>query len=154
MIMKFYVPGVPVEKRIQARVMGATGARKFVQFYNPKARETESVKYLLTRTIYSRLAPGRRYEIYGGPCEIRCLFNMPIPKSYPKSKRALIMAGKLQHVKKPDTSNLVKFIEDCLVGVVIVDDRQVINITAAKRYSDAPGTVIIIETLGGVHNDL
>ena len=145
MIMKFYIPGVPVEKRIQARVMISKTGKKFVSFYNPKLREQDAVRFLLRRTIYDNSRIG--YGIYNTPIELKLLFNMPIPKSYTKRKLVQIADGDLQHVKRPDLANLIKFIEDCLVELVMIDDRQVINITASKRYAVDPGTVIIVETL-------
>ena len=145
MIMKFYVPGIPVEKRIQARVMSSKSGKSFVSFYNPKLREQDAVRFLLRRTIYDNSQIG--YGIYNTPIELKLLFNMPIPKSYTKKKLVQIANGALQHVKRPDLANLVKFIEDCLVGMVMIDDRQVTNITAKKQYAIDPGTVIIVETL-------
>jgi Holliday junction resolvase RusA-like endonuclease len=149
MIMKFYIPGVPLEKRIQARPLRSkkNPGKWYVQFYNPRLKEMDIVKNHLTRQIYQNSAIG--YGIYACAVELRLLFNMPIPKSYTKKKLVAIASGELQHVKIPDCSNLVKFIEDCLKEVVLVDDRQVVSITAKRQYAIEPGTVVIVETIGG-----
>ena len=147
MIMKFYIPGVPLEKRIQARPMKTKTGKDYIHFYNPRLKEMDVVKNHLTRQIYQNSDAG--YGIYACAVELRLLFNMPIPKSYTKKKLVAIANGDLQHVKIPDCSNLVKFIEDCLKEVVLVDDRQVVSITARKQFATEPGTVLIVETVGG-----
>lgn len=55
-----------------------------------------------------------------------------------------MLAGIIQHTKKPDTTNLVKFAEDTLKTIVIEDDSQVFRLTASKIYSETPKTVIKI----------
>ena len=53
-------------------------------------------------------------SIYGA-VRLSFIFNMPIPKSYSEKKRQSLI-GKY-HTKRPDTSNLIKFTEDCLKGM-------------------------------------
>lgn len=72
---------------------------------------------------------------------LRCMFYMPIPKSTSKKKRAEM----LYHLKKPDLDNLVKFVKDCLNGVLWRDDSQVSELFAGKIYSDNPRTEIWVE---------
>ncbi len=65
---------------------------------------------------------------------------MPIPASMPKKK----LKADVQHTKKPDLDNLIKFVKDCANGVLWHDDSQVNNIQASKLYSVSPSTVIIL----------
>lgn len=74
-------------------------------------------------------------------------FNMPVPASYSAKKKASLLANRFSCTKKPDNSNLVKFMEDCLKGIVIVDDAQVVELVARKQYSAHARTVINITTL-------
>lgn len=58
----------------------------------------------------------------------------PVPKSWPKSKRKLALAGDLVPVVKPDLDNVVKLALDALNGVAYEDDAQVAAIGALKAY--------------------
>lgn len=80
-----------------------------------------------------------------GPTLIEFHFFMPIPSSLSKKKKVGLVNK--PHTKTPDTSNLIKFSEDCLKGVVIEDDRQVCQIFAKKFYSENPKTVICVYKL-------
>lgn len=46
------------------------------------------------------------------------------------------------HLKRPDTTNLNKQMEDILTGIVYIDDKQVIEISGKKRYGTTVGTKI------------
>lgn len=72
-------------------------------------------------------------------------YHMPIPKSYSR-KRALECVGEY-HIKKPDLSNLIKFTEDALNGMVWEDDSIISHIEAKKFYSETPKTVFKIESI-------
>ena len=59
--------------------------------------------------------------------------------------------GELFPMKKPDLSNLLKMIEDCLTACGFwLDDSQVVKyISPAKKYASIPGwniTIIEVET--------
>ena len=69
---------------------------------------------------------------------------MPIPESTSKIRRSAMLNRQLHHIKKPDTTNLQKFAEDVLSGIVFEDDRQVVWITSKKIYSEKPRTVITV----------
>lgn len=69
-----------------------------------------------------------------GPVELVLSFRMPRPKS----------VKRLDHTVKPDTSKLVRAVEDALSGVAYVDDAQVVRLTASKHYVDGgdPGVMV------------
>lgn len=84
-------------------------------------------------------------KVHEIPIALTLTFFMPIPKSYSKKKRDLIMRGELYHIKKPDIDNLTAFILNCMTGIVYKDDAQVYSITAEKKFSDNPRTEIVIQ---------
>ena len=59
----------------------------------------------------------------------------------------------LHHMKKPDVSNMIKFLEDCLKKTVFEDDNQVYEIVARKVYSEQPRSEIIVYPNRGNYYD-
>ena len=118
---------------------------KFVSTYNPQ--ETEAGKFALS--VMAQLPEG--FKPFNGPLAMSCLFCLPIPKSSEKKRRAML-AGEILHTKRPDCSNYLKFIEDCMNGVVWLDDSQIVQISAEKCYAEIPRTVIVIKELSNNQN--
>lgn len=81
------------------------------------------------------------------PVALKLTFHMKIPESLSLKKREELTSRHCPHAKKPDLSNLIKFIEDCLKGIVIKDDNQVSIILGEKRYAEHPKTLIEITPL-------
>lgn len=95
-----------------------------------------------------------REEPLGCAVSIDLTFYLPIPKSASKPKQRQMLNGVMHHISKPDIDNLQKFVLDCLNGIVIEDDRRVIEIRARKIYSTKPGTLIRIMPVRAEHNEL
>jgi Holliday junction resolvase RusA-like endonuclease len=82
------------------------------------------------------------------PVRLEFIFYMPLPKGAKKSLVDQVQSGEVvYHDKRPDCTNLIKFAEDCLIGVVIKDDNQVVQTQAKKLYSMEPRTVIEVEEI-------
>jgi len=81
------------------------------------------------------------------PVALKIQFHMPVPKSYSKAKRQQALDGLLLPAKKPDIDNLIKAVMDALNGYAWLDDNQVVQVSAMKRYSEAPG--VWIQVLDG-----
>ncbi len=81
-------------------------------------------------------------------CEV--LAYLPVPQSFSQKKRAAALAGELRPVVKPDVDNYVKSALDGLNSIVFVDDKQVVELYAAKRYCERPRLEIIVTQLGVV----
>ena len=137
MSLKLTVAGKPIA---QARPRFVRRG-KFVSTYNPQ--ETEAGRFALS--VMAQLPEGfKRIE---GPVEMNCIFDMPIPSSTSKKNREAMVRGGIMHTKKPDLDNLVKFCKDCLKNIVWVDDSQVVQLIATKRYSELGLTQIYINDL-------
>lgn len=54
------------------------------------------------------------------------------------------MQGDVPHCKKPDIDNYLKYILDCMSGIVFKDDAQVWSISAKKVYGVEPCTEIFV----------
>lgn len=105
--------------------------------FNPRYKEREAYQWYI------------RQQYRGEPIEgaVAIFYNLylPIPKSISKKLRASILAGEVMHTKRPDKTNCEKFIEDCLKGIVIVDDNQVWKCIVMKFYDEKPRVNILIE---------
>lgn len=83
-------------------------------------------------------------ELWYGPISLTITFFMKLPAN-PKAKRTL--EEQHYHKCKPDTSNLIKFIEDAAIGVLFDDDCIVSQISASKVYDITPRTELLIKGL-------
>ena len=75
---------------------------------------------------------------------LKARFYMPIPKSMPKKKLELALAGLLKPTTKPDLDNLIKLVKDALNGIYWRDDSLIVSETSDKYYSVMPRTEIEI----------
>jgi Holliday junction resolvase RusA-like endonuclease len=152
-MIRFTVPGAPVGKgrhRSQPLMRGGkpvigAGGRPIVTSHTPE----KTVAYEGLVAHEGRIAMRGR-SLIAGPVEMMLHIACAVPKSASKRARADMLAGRIRPTKKPDTSNVLKAIEDGLNGVVWVDDVQVVEHVISKRYAEVPGVTVEIEELEGV----
>lgn len=87
---------------------------------------------------------------YTGPVieksvKVEYVFSFVIPKGFTKAQVQRIVDGNDYFNKRPDTSNMVKFFDDCLIDTVIKDDSLIVECKIKKRYSSRQGTLVMIE---------
>ena len=82
------------------------------------------------------------------PLYLEAIFYMPIPKSVPKWLRERMMTEQVYHTKKPDTSNILKSVEDAIIGIAYKDDAQIACECTKKVYSERPRVEVTIFALG------
>jgi crossover junction endodeoxyribonuclease RusA len=73
--------------------------------------------------------PAADRQVLTGPVRLTIAFYLPRPKSLPKRVQAC--------TKAPDTSKLVRALEDALTRIVYHDDAQVVELVAGKFYAAA-----------------
>lgn len=90
-----------------------------------------------------------------GPLTVAVTALLPIPKSETIARKKLMHDDLIRPTKKPDIDNIVKAVLDALNGVAWVDDKQICELTAAKRYADSndTGLVVSIITTGSEAQD-
>jgi len=104
---------------------------KFGHVYTtPKTRAYEN--------IVKSTAIDNRVPCITTALRVELIIYKSIPKSFSKKKRELANEGKIYPVVKPDIDNYVKAVSDGLNGVLFVDDKQIVDFRAVKRYSDRP----------------
>ena len=138
------IPGVPIAQR---RPRFARRG-KFVVTYSDQA--TEAGKFLLEAR---RQAHGVFLE---GPLSLEVICVFPRPKSHfgtGKNADKLKASAPEDHTKKPDCTNLCKFVEDCLNDEVYKDDSQICVVRIRKVYAEdgcQPYTWIKLTELEGL----
>lgn len=134
-MLKLRFPLVPNPK--QSVKIGKNG-----RFFQPK--EITEYKNTLKTLAISQLEVG--FKPISTPVIIEYKFAFPFPKGTPK--RVLTEykeSGNIYRAKRPDIDNLQKAINDALNGTVILDDSQIVGVTAYKFYSDTPRTEVKIK---------
>jgi Holliday junction resolvase RusA-like endonuclease len=102
--------------------------------FNPKYKEREAFQYYIRQQYKDKPIEGAVIIYFQ--------FQMPIPKSFAKKKKLMASNRELAHTKKPDCTNMQKFTEDCLKGILFIDDSQVVGISSSKFYSEIPQVMI------------
>src|SRR5579859_7626013 len=123
------IPGIPIPWKSHA----GYGRRS----YNPRFKEKQFAQYYI-KEQWEEFAIG----IITGAVAVHFLFHMPIPTSTSKKKKVEMLDGTIPHTKRPDCTNMQKFYEDCLKGIVILDDSLVKSVSSDKIYSEEPRTTI------------
>lgn len=107
--------------------------------FDKRSKEKDHARKLL-RECY-------KGDLIAYPIKLKIEFYLPIPKNTSKSAKEAMELKKIPHQKKPDLTNLIKFAEDMLKGIVIVDDNLVSKIVAQKFYSFEPRTIFTISAI-------
>lgn len=126
MEISFIVPGQPFAWKRPA-------SKGKMRFTPPKMRAYERlVGFLALNAVRGFNAP------WAGPMMLSVVFTMKTPKR-----------GKshgMPHLSDPDLSNLIKIIEDGMIGVVYKDDNQIAYISASKVYGEKPNVHVIVRS--------
>lgn len=132
MTIKFIIPGDPQGK---ARPRFANG-----HAYTPeKTREYEQLIALMYWTSAAKYTfPADT------PLSAKIVVHKRIAKSATKAKREQMLNGTERPMTKPDADNIAKCILDALNGVAYPDDRQIVDLSVTKYYSDNPCVIVEI----------
>lgn len=116
-----------------------------------KAQKSRDYESLVREIAMLSMNKGKPME---GQLKITADFYLAIPKSMPKWIIPMAAYGVARPTKKPDTSNLLKAVEDGMNGIVYADDSQIVEAVANKFYSDNPRVEIEVEVIGYDINQL
>lgn len=123
--MNIFIPWKPLPLQ---RARGRSVGRR-IMFYDSQAKEKQAFADLVKSELRRSVFP-----VYNAD-EILCVsltFTLPCPKSRKPGR----------HGSRPDLSNLIKFVEDALNGVLWKDDAQIAYLQSSKWYSDQEGVRI------------
>ena len=112
----------------------------FVQTYTPD--KTRNYEALLKEAAIEAMGSSEPLET---PVSLYLYIRVPIPKSFSKKMVQECLNGLEQPMKKPDSSNVLKSVEDAMNGVVYRDDCQIINHHITRVYSTLAGVDICVK---------
>lgn len=133
------------ERKITLRIEGDLIAWKTHRGYgrrsfNPLYKEREYVQWQIKKQL-------DHHVVLSLPVRCSYTFYFPIQTSSSKSVTQKKLSGAILPVTRPDLTNLVKFYEDCLKGIVFTDDSQVTECFSQKMYSIKSLVVIEISKI-------
>lgn len=135
-IVTFNVEGNPVPKARARHILHGTRLRT----YTPE--KTRSYETLIKESAKQAMGSSEPLET---PVSLYLYIRVPIPKSCTKKRLEAIQNGSEKPIRKPDSSNILKSVEDGMNGVVYKDDSQIVNIHVAKVYSSQAGVDICVK---------
>lgn len=134
------IPGKPVAKKTHRTCVKVHWKNQTYKRWNrsPQREEADSLSHWM-RANYD--GPLIEHGVF-----ISFEFFMVIPTRWRKELKEKARNGLLHHVMKPDASNLAKYYEDCMKGVILKDDCQVIWLSPVKHFAknNDPRTEILI----------
>lgn len=125
--MKYVVPGTPVPLQ---RPRYGVGPRPFDAQKHQKLEFKNCVE-----------SQHGNLPFYTNPIQLIAFFYFMIPKTSATRAEELMNTP---HTFRPDTSNLIKFVEDSIEGIVYRDDSIVYLAFGMKLWSDVARTEFVI----------
>lgn len=89
-------------------------------------------------------------ELLTGPLVLEVRFFFVRPKSHygsGKNARVLKPSAPTYPATRPDTTKLLRALEDALTGVLWRDDAQIVYQFAAKGFAQFPGAAVVLYTI-------
>jgi len=116
----------------------------FVSTYTPQKTKT----YEDEIRMMAKAAMGAS-EPLDTPVTVAIYIRVGIPASYSKQKRKDALSGVLKPTKKPDLDNVAKCHLDAIQGIIIFDDKLVVNLHVTKVYAETAAVEVMVkEDLG------
>lgn len=121
--------------------MGKQRARTTRQGHHYTPAKTVNYETLISQLFIEKYFGHKPLD---GAVKIKIDAYFTIPKSASKKKKEAMITGAIRPTKKPDCDNIAKIICDALNGLAYLDDKQIVELTVNKFYSDIPRVVVAI----------
>ena len=142
MNISFFVEGLPrpagSKRAFAIKKGGVFTGRVAVADDNPKSKDWKCDVRNQARLAY----PGAPVD---GPLKLLLVFTLPRPKNHfrsGKNANALRESAPMFPATRPDTTKLIRAVEDALTGILWKDDAQITAQVALKRYGTPIGVRI------------
>ena len=129
----------PLRHKDGSPVIGKNGRQvTVVSDANPKVKDWRVAVVAAAREVY-------RGPLLDEPLSLRVLFRFPRLKGHFRSNGLLRSSAPPYPASRPDTTKLVRALEDALKGVLWRDDDRVVEQWAAKVYGEPAGAIVVVE---------
>lgn len=91
------------------------------------------------------LSYGNSFVPLEGQLRASIVAYFSIPKSKSNKIKAMMAAGEVRPVKKPDGDNIIKIVTDALNKLAYHDDSQLVDISVSKFYSENARVEVLIQ---------
>ena len=118
---------------------------RFGHKYTPKdvKQYARDIQY----SFYAKYPTWLPSFLYQKPLKVEIQVYKKISKSFSKTIKQKAITGEIRPLVKPDCDNISKNILDALNGVVYPDDKQIVELTVKKFYSESDYVKIKIEDI-------
>jgi Holliday junction resolvase RusA-like endonuclease len=139
--VKFFIRCIPPKTTHQSAMrLVALKGHGVRAFKSQKGKQVEN-------DLINLLAPHVPDKPFTGPVSLKVSWVWPWRKGDSKKVRA---KKAIPYTSRPDLSNLVKMLEDCMTRLAYWnDDAQVAELEIRKALGDEPGIGIRIQTIDG-----
>lgn len=110
-----------------------TRVGQYVRTYTPK--NTQAYEKQI-RDCFMEQCSG--WKIADRPIGVIVMAYFPVPKGTSKIKRDEMIGGLIRPTVKPDGDNILKAVLDALDGAAFYNDKQVVDMSVQKWYSEEP----------------
>jgi len=142
--ISFFAPGIPAPGGSK-RAFIVKGRAVLTDAGGAKTKNWRSVVAMAAHTAMNGSPP------LTGPVSLRVIFLMPRPKAHFRKDGSLKPKAPEVCSKRPDTTKLLRAVEDAMNGIVWKDDSLVVKQYAEKLYQSlefpSPGALITIEEI-------
>jgi len=127
-------PPIPAARPRVCRIGGTSVA------YDPQKRQKQDIQKEILHQL-SSMPQFRSEKAQADAFDVKMSFHLPISKSATKAQKNEKLWG-IAETQRPDCSNLAKFYEDCMNGIVYKDDSMIESLSVSKKFSETPCTII------------
>lgn len=139
--MKFVINGEPIAQE-RARFTTRGG---FARAYDPA--KSRRAKADILGQVKMAMRTQFDFKPLENAIELTLTFYRPMPKGKSKKWRENAKNGVVLPTSRPDVDNYTKLVKDALNGYLWLDDSQVTDVIARKRYSDTPRIEIEVQEI-------
>ena len=118
---------------------------RFGHKYTP--RDVKQYARDIQYSFYAKYPKWLPSMFFDKPLRAEIEVYIKMPQSFSKIKKQRAIAGEIRPLVKPDVDNCTKNIFDALNGIVYPDDKQIVELSVKKFYSETEFVKVRIEDL-------